>query len=88
MLGWRSGGEKDFEHEGYDTESRVWWGHSKSEVPMKHPDGDVNHMIWSEVRFGEKNWSSPVSKGSVKMWRSHLGNRETGSLSPEPWTLQ
>lgn len=55
---------------------------------MKHPDGDVNHMIWSEVRFGEKNWSSPVSKGSVKMWRSHLGNRETGSLSPEPWTLQ
>lgn len=61
------GERKILDMRGYDTESRVWWGHSKSEGPVKHPDGDAKPTIWYEVRFGETNGNSPVSQGNLKM---------------------
>lgn len=36
-----------------NTQSMVWLGHLKSEIPMRHRRGHVKHVIGDEVRLGD-----------------------------------
>ena len=38
-------GEKDLGTKWYDTESRVPVGYSQSVMPMRHPNGNIKHLI-------------------------------------------
>ena len=37
--------EKDLGMKWCDPESRVWVGYSQSVMPMRHPNGNIKHLI-------------------------------------------